>query len=1387
MFTIDDLWRIMKYLKDGTTSTKLSELTTTLATSEKEIVNTLFENILDQQTFSSDDYRRLRSMLIDWYASHRTIATTQRYASDVHQLPNSHLSELFKSFGFPIGLDLVPLTTKANFFLDLVNFYKKKGTPETIVDVLDYYGYSDSDLVEYWLQKDQYGNLIFRAESVREAATGSTLLLDTDVPFEKLTENDPHWFQSKDDIEALLLTNKINLPSKSPYYSLTSIFSLSSLILSLSIVFRIIQDQFDRYLSGLSLPYDVPIKNLGLLAPLLHLYVGTIYAFERMFGYGVATQFSRYGCYTGDITYIGDPPSPDNLSSLIDEYEDLIARPTSRIDRDERLVELINNWTRPIDENFLNVLNAAEPLLEALNPDLKAVIDTWFDINNESYLITYLIGSIDNWIRLNIDSKSPSLVITMLGLGFREELDAILNFFKPYRARLAYMDTAYSIKNPLTESVILDEKLITEIQTFQHDHIRPPGGYCPAISYPYYPDGDPSSFDLHQILDDAWKWDVGKFFDSPPRAPEEIIDSNPYLKFLLCSDWTYDIGKNYDSMPTHNPDFGFDKGGFFDLLPSLQKCLMTIVNNHPDGGMCDYFEIDIETQYHDKVAYRRVFNRNFDTGAQFDLGYEIQWLDNATISQQEDFKEDVIEVTDEAVIDEEVSFIDTFGEEPPMQMDLGHSYDTLYPKAAVSDYVHIDISSVGSVTISSNVGRYPTNYDTGSNFDRITDLFIRHNVNIYGTVSATTSLGTYPTDYDTGSSYDTITDLIITHPEISFHTWLETTLNISSSVGPGEMIFLTIIPVEYTTNEVISSTSIPNLELGIIEILESTSSSIVNILSSLRVGIFVSTITAQINISEPTLESVFYLESTVNAVSSIDVDLSTGSSNPEELKSSAIINVDVYNPELIIGVEYELTANSSITFSADANLTRGIVELLSSSYIITSQTSSLESFGVDELLSSSISINSNIMTTDLIHIITVYQPRGIVFDFEDNHGDTLDMAVMGIRFYRDGEVYDIGTPGVDYTAYASSTAVSGLYAPWRAFFDSSPLTGTVNNWASDEETTNQRLICNIGIPLPIDGITFYNYHASGTNTDRGVKNVKIYFSNDIISNTIYGSPVPNSVMVFDGVISEHSSVDELDPQILTIYTLSSTVTISSECSSLELESDVVSATGSIISNTNALLSLGVVEVSSGISISHIDSIAEMFVGTNETLTAINNITTSVVSELYTDETLSSSVVSTSDCIGDIIVGDNESLTAINTVYSSFDGVLVIGDNEALTSSINVNSDINAYLVEAISSSISITADVSSNTIETGVSEILSGISNIGVAIITVPSLDIVVSSAITISSTIDSILVTGDNEELTSSISLTSATLADITAGENEILSGSSNCELVTIIDLTVV
>jgi hypothetical protein len=346
-------------------------------------------------------------------------------------------------------------------FLDLVNLYKKKGTPEALADILDYYGFTDADLVEYWLQKNNSGDLIFKGHLVRKSAIGSTTLIDEDVGFNTMTQDDPHWMLTESQINNLITQNKINLPTKTSYFSLSSVFLIYKLEAAMAILSRIVQDQYERKIvNGLELPQDIQIKGeVGYIVSLLEVYTATIYTFERMFGVN-PTNDLNFLYYNGTIDYtLYDPPSPGNLDTIAVEYESLVLTPpASRADRTLKLDTFVNNWTRPVSTNIFNTgSGVAESILSSINPTLKDECDSWFIQGNESYLVTYLIGTLDNWIRTKINSQTPSMVVTILGFGFREEVNKIIKFFKPYRARLAFLDTSYSLRNPLTESIRIED------------------------------------------------------------------------------------------------------------------------------------------------------------------------------------------------------------------------------------------------------------------------------------------------------------------------------------------------------------------------------------------------------------------------------------------------------------------------------------------------------------------------------------------------------------------------------------------------------------------------------------------------------------------------------------------------------------------------------------------------------------------------------------------------------------------------------------------------------------------------------------------------------------------------------------------------------------------
>ena len=584
MFTSDDFWRIFNLLQDGTDDAELDINTKILAESEKGKVRNFVHNILDQTCHMSNDYKRLRGFLISWYASHRTITSTQKNISDVYSIPSDHVSELMKSFGFDYGLNLVPLRNKVNLFLDLVNLYKKKGTPEALADILDYFGFSDADIIEYWLQKDDNDELKFMGRNVRRSASGSTTLLEEDISFENMTQDDPHWMMTEQQVLEAVENNEINLPSKSPYFSLSSIFIMVRLQAAAAIIARAVQEEYNRHVvNGLEIFKNISIKSFSGIFSLLEIYLAILYVFERMFGL-VNTSDTIYSCYDGTVQWsTGSPPTLINLDALMTEYETLVSTPpVDRDDRKAKLQTLLNNWTRPSSSHFITGSGDAESILNAINPSFKSEIDLWFTQQEEDFLILYLVGALDKWIRVNVDSKIPSWTVTLLGFGFREEVSDIIEFFKPYRARLAFLDTAYSINDPLANSVRLDEgDLELVLYEYITDNYDVPDDELHTVVYQYVTDNfqlgcagdlyydigalydlvgcwaDTMDYVIDQIITDTvqpteevnteieWTydgdyprgvqgpmmWDMGGSFDTPVQAP--IVDDRDHLEIVV--------------------------------------------------------------------------------------------------------------------------------------------------------------------------------------------------------------------------------------------------------------------------------------------------------------------------------------------------------------------------------------------------------------------------------------------------------------------------------------------------------------------------------------------------------------------------------------------------------------------------------------------------------------------------------------------------------------------------------------------------------------------------------------------------------------------------------------------------------------------------------------
>ncbi len=499
MFNIDDFWKIFNFLKndsdpDPNFESDLDESLQALAKSENITSENLFSSIIDQSAHNSSDYRRLKKFLTKWYASHRTITTTQKQCTDPYTLPIEHLDELIKSFGFNHSNKFLFDDSKPNFFLDLVNLYKIKGTPEALKKAIEYYGLTNLDIAELWLIREN-NKLLFR--SIEESYSDIELPY-TDADFNAITNADPHWFLKKEEIDLLELSNKIKLPSKSPYLSLRPIYVTEELEKVIAIISRKIQDDYYAWNNNnQSLDKNIRITDLNINISFLEMYLATIYAMNEyyninnqnnwidngsLFHRNLLTNITSIGnfiCYNGDLDYSNNP------KSVMTSYEDVISRnniirnelndiissiPVTRDEKKIKISEYYNLFTRDLSTSFIQNNDTVESALLSINPTLKSLVDTMLNTNREEEIINSLLFEMANWTVNNISVTSPNTAAQALGLEIYPGLIDIINFFKPYRARYIIDESIHIFDNALLDSVLLDDKCTTELHQNSYDY-----------------------------------------------------------------------------------------------------------------------------------------------------------------------------------------------------------------------------------------------------------------------------------------------------------------------------------------------------------------------------------------------------------------------------------------------------------------------------------------------------------------------------------------------------------------------------------------------------------------------------------------------------------------------------------------------------------------------------------------------------------------------------------------------------------------------------------------------------------------------------------------------------------------------------------------------------
>jgi len=239
---------------------------------------------------------------------------------------------------------------------------------------------------------------------------------------------------------------------------------------------------------------------------LLELYLLTLYSFQK--DYQIGTVIKDFACYDGTATtaaeiiaeydaIVTDPIlrarylselTPQNRTAFNDStagttisgitYQNGVVTSIPSISRWERYLEL---FTRKADEHFLHgypgaVDNAAETALNDINPDLIAELEALTADNTT--VLQSLLKDISIWVRNNVGFGFVNLGYIFFGLAqLFEDLKPVINFFKPYRARLIVLELL-QFKNKLTESIPLNDAMSFDVDIEYFDYMTGDSAPC---------------------------------------------------------------------------------------------------------------------------------------------------------------------------------------------------------------------------------------------------------------------------------------------------------------------------------------------------------------------------------------------------------------------------------------------------------------------------------------------------------------------------------------------------------------------------------------------------------------------------------------------------------------------------------------------------------------------------------------------------------------------------------------------------------------------------------------------------------------------------------------------------------------------------------------------
>lgn len=618
MFNVSDdnfLFKIIDYLNGEDVT--LQNNVETVVNAEYANTRELFESTLDQSVFLSPDYIRLRNFLVKWYTAHKVLTRIQDDASKLFFLPEEHVEELMRSFGFPYGEGLASFREKVNFFLSLIDIYTSKGSKGSIEQMLNFFNLPSTYILEHDLMYNEEGELIFRPRLTMNLpySLRKTIAL-RDAHFESFTAGDPLWQLTKEEIDEKVKNNQITLPSRTNYFSFRTNFTYESVEVVPLYFFGYITKRYNEWRDDGTLPpqyIDVGFLEFNLSS--LELYTGLIYILNNLFNIQGSGEGENIRAYLGDKTY--------------EEYrEDFDIQfqipPYSRDEVDQLREDWYSEFLVSQSEYPFTDSTSAAVILEEMNPTFKQIIDTWDPQTLQANATTFVVKFAE-WLRNNLDADLREISVYLFGFRALQELDLnrIINFFKPYRAKLSLSDLEYVMERPLFECIRYDDEMgetrITEYneddlyfeelletsieQTYTEDpyvlteEIQQEFLLSPVSSDDISLEDQLSEINLTQIfVDPEFQYDVGYNYDT------RIVDDNTYL--TINADET-----NEDNLYSTTIDSAVVNGEYYEnieLKDTIQNNYVTILDENLNEkkvatqSVGHYYFYDKEGMYFDE-------------------------------------------------------------------------------------------------------------------------------------------------------------------------------------------------------------------------------------------------------------------------------------------------------------------------------------------------------------------------------------------------------------------------------------------------------------------------------------------------------------------------------------------------------------------------------------------------------------------------------------------------------------------------------------------------------------------------------------------------------------------------------------------------------------------